>query len=67
MEATAVHRDRAARHHTHHKIVCISSAPTAARTLQRRSRRAAERAMLLDLVAEALDERYAVQNEVPSE
>jgi hypothetical protein len=50
-------RDRAARHHAHHKIVCISSAPTAVRTLQRRSRRAAERAELFGLLADALDER----------
>jgi hypothetical protein len=63
MEATAVHRDRAARHHHHHKIACISSAPTAVRTLQRRSRRAAERAELFGLLADALDERYGALSE----
>lgn len=58
MEATVVHRDREARHHSHYKIDCLASAGAAAKAKSRRSRRAAGRAALLDLLFEALEERY---------
>jgi hypothetical protein len=60
-------RDRVARHSCHYKIDCLASAPAGVKAKSRRSVRAAQRAELLDLVAEALDERYAVQAEAPSE
>lgn len=61
MYAIAVHRDRVARHNRHHKIDCLASAPAGVKAKSRRSVRAAQRAELLDLVTEALEERYAVQ------
>jgi hypothetical protein len=51
-------RDRVARHNSHHKIDCLASAPASVKAKSRRSIRAAGRAELLGLLAEALEERY---------
>lgn len=64
MYPIAVHRDRVARHNSHHKIGCLASAPAGVKAKSRRSVRAAQRAELFDLVAEALEERYAVEADV---
>jgi hypothetical protein len=58
MQATAVHRDREARHLGHYRIDCVSMAPKSVKVRTRRSIRAAGRATLRDLLTEALIERY---------
>ena len=56
-------RDRVARHTCHYRIDCLASAPAGVKAKSRRSVRAAQRAELFDLVAEALAERYEAQSE----
>lgn len=57
MEAQAYHRDREARHLSHYRIDCISTAPKSVEVKSRRSIRHAARAALRDELAEALAER----------
>jgi hypothetical protein len=49
-------RDRVARHDSHYKIDCLSSAPASVKAKSRRSRRAAEQAELAWLLVDALEE-----------
>lgn len=68
MEATVTpRRDRVARHNSHHKIDCLASAPASVKAKSRRSIRAAGRAELFDLLAEALAERAEAMTEAQSE
>lgn len=58
MQAIAVHRDRETVHAAHYRIDCVSMAPKSVKVKTRRSMRAAGRATLRSLLAEALIERY---------
>lgn len=57
MNATAIHRDREARHLGHYRIDCLSMAPKSVKVKSRRSVRAAGKAGLRSLLDEALAER----------
>lgn len=58
MQANAVHRDREVKIAAHYRIDCLSMAPKSVKVKTRRSARAAGRASLRILLAEALIERY---------